>query len=212
MIRISPSCFALVALISSLPFCLPAADSAWSLRPGVDRGTLVSPAGKDVLGYLKTKPAGSALSANSACGIYPLLTPAGESIVALAPKDHPHHRGVFFAWYEVNGVEKADFWGWGAHAPTKDVRVAVRPGAGTVDVVVADRGPGIPEAEQGRLFQAFSRGGREDTRTARGVGLGLALVRRYADAHRAKVVLDSAPGRGTTVTVRFPRNDGTAGR
>jgi len=101
---------------------------------------------------------------------------------------------------------------YSAHAPTKDVRVAVRPGAGTVDVVVADRGPGIPEAEQGRLFQAFSRGGREDTRTARGVGLGLALVRRYADAHRAKVVLDSAPGRGTTVTVRFPRNDGTAGR
>ncbi|MFO0932409.1 MAG: HAMP domain-containing sensor histidine kinase [Planctomycetota bacterium] len=93
---------------------------------------------------------------------------------------------------------------YSAHAPEKDVRVAVRAGAGSVDVVVADRGPGIPVAEQGRLFQAFSRGGREDTRTARGVGLGLALVRRYADAHRAKVVLDSAPGRGTTVTVRFP--------
>lgn len=93
---------------------------------------------------------------------------------------------------------------YSAHAPVKDVRVAVRAGPGTVDVVVADRGPGIPEAEQGRLFQAFSRGGREDTRTARGVGLGLALVRRYADVHRAKVALDSAPGRGTTVTVRFP--------
>ena len=137
-----------------------------------------------------------------------LCTPAAEAAgvpvaVEVAPGlAYPRFDPGLVRALVVNLVDNAVKYS--AHAPEKDVRVAVRAGAGTVDVVVADRGPGIPEAEQGRLFQAFSRGGREDTRTARGVGLGLALVRRYADAHRAKVVLDSAPGRGTTVTVRFP--------
>ena len=119
MIRKLLSIPALLTLLATSP----AAEPEWSLRPGADGITLVSPAGREVLGYLKTKPAGSALTANSACGIYPLLTPAGESVVALAPKDHPHHRGVFFAWYEVDGAEKADFWGWGAHAPTEGRRI-----------------------------------------------------------------------------------------
>ena len=82
MNRILSATFALLAL----PFVLHAAEPEWSLRPGTDGVTLVSPAGREVLGYLKTKPAGSALTANSACGIYPLLTPAGESVVALAPR------------------------------------------------------------------------------------------------------------------------------
>lgn len=99
------------------------AESKWVLQPGTNSAMLVAPSGRDVYGYLQTKPAGSALTANSACGLFPLLTPSGESVVALAPKDHPHHRGVFLAWYEMIGREKADFWGWGAHAPTKDRRI-----------------------------------------------------------------------------------------
>ena len=113
----------LLLLLLLLSHCLFAAEPEWSLRSGTDGVTLVSPTGHDVLGYLKTKPANSGLSANSACGIYPLFTLAGESVVALAPKDHPHHRGIFFAFYEINGSEKADFWGWGAHAPTEGRRI-----------------------------------------------------------------------------------------
>ena len=71
-------------------------------------------------------------------------------------------------------------------------------------LIVTDRGAGVAAADRPRLFQPFHRGGREETRTARGVGLGLALVKRYADAHRAKVTLDSEEGKGTTVSVRFP--------
>ena len=105
----------------------PGAHPDWSLRDNPYGVTLVSPAGRDVFGYLKIKPLDSALTANSACCLYPVLTPAGVSVVELAPADHRHHRGVFFAWYHVEGAEKnaekSDFWGWGAYAPTEGRRI-----------------------------------------------------------------------------------------
>ena len=93
---------------------------------------------------------------------------------------------------------------YSARSDTKDVRATVRRDADAVVLTVADRGVGVAAADRPRLFQPFHRGGREETRTARGVGLGLALVKRYADAHRARVTLDSEEGKGTTVSVRFP--------
>lgn len=113
----------LVAAMSVLSGLAAAAEPSWSLRPDPYGVTLVSPAGRDVFGYLKIKPQGTLLSANSACCLYPVLTPAGASVVELGPADHRHHRGVFFAWYHVEGKEKADFWGWGAHAPTEGRRI-----------------------------------------------------------------------------------------
>jgi signal transduction histidine kinase len=94
---------------------------------------------------------------------------------------------------------------YSARSPEKDVRVLVRAVPEGVAVVVADRGPGVPAADRKRVFEPFFRSGREETRSARGVGLGLALVRRYAEAHKARLSLESAEGVGTTVTVTFPR-------
>jgi signal transduction histidine kinase len=93
---------------------------------------------------------------------------------------------------------------YSARSERKDVRLLVRRVPEGVALVVADRGPGVPAADRKRVFEPFFRSGREDTRSARGVGLGLALVRRYAEAHRARLVLESAEGQGTTVTVTFP--------
>jgi signal transduction histidine kinase len=89
-------------------------------------------------------------------------------------------------------------------APRKEVRVTLTRQGDRLALAVADRGVGIAPGAQSRLFQPFHRGGDEMTRAAPGVGIGLALVKRYADVHRAKVTLESAAGQGTTVTVRFP--------
>jgi two-component system sensor histidine kinase PilS (NtrC family) len=63
---------------------------------------------------------------------------------------------------------------------------------------VSDNGPGIPEDVRERLFQPFVTGRKG------GTGLGLAIVERAVAAHRGMVLVDSAPGRGTTFTVYFP--------
>ena len=67
---------------------------------------------------------------------------------------------------------------------------------------VADNGPGIPPDERARVFDRFFRGA--DNREP-GSGLGLSIVKRIADAHRATIDL-AAPeqGGGLIVTVRFP--------
>lgn len=82
------------------------------------------------------------------------------------------------------------------------VDVQVLPGEGGVDLVVDDTGPGIPEAERARVFDAFYRvlgNGQEG-----GSGLGLAIVKAVADKAGATVTLAQAPGRqGLRVLVRF---------
>jgi signal transduction histidine kinase len=67
---------------------------------------------------------------------------------------------------------------------------------------VTDRGPGIPGDVQDKVFDWFethSLGSRH-----RGTGLGLSLVRSFVELHGGSVTLESAVGRGTTVTCVFP--------
>jgi len=103
------------------------AQNIHTLEPGSNGMILKDPAGRVVLAYLTSKPEG--LAGNSACCIHPLNTLAGERVTDLAPSDHKDHRGLFFAWHNVefgkkDQVLKADFWGWGRYAPV-DNRVIV---------------------------------------------------------------------------------------
>jgi two-component system phosphate regulon sensor histidine kinase PhoR len=80
------------------------------------------------------------------------------------------------------------------------LRARESPGA-RVEVTVADTGPGIPATDRLRVFERFYR---SDRSPSQGFGLGLAIVRAVADALEGEVELDSAPGAGTTVTLRIP--------
>jgi signal transduction histidine kinase len=68
-------------------------------------------------------------------------------------------------------------------------------------LTVADTGPGIPERDQHRLYEPFTRGSEA---LAPGTGLGLAIVRAIADAHQATIDLETGPQEGTRFTVTFP--------
>ena len=69
---------------------------------------------------------------------------------------------------------------------------------------VSDSGPGIPIAERGRIFDAFYRIGDELRRTTPGTGLGLALVKRTADAHGGEILVSDAPHGGSVFTFSLP--------
>lgn len=71
-------------------------------------------------------------------------------------------------------------------------------------LVVADSGSGIPTEQQAKVFERFYRGEQSRSRETGGTGLGLAIVKHAATLHGAALTLDSEPGHGTTVCVRFP--------
>jgi signal transduction histidine kinase len=68
---------------------------------------------------------------------------------------------------------------------------------------VADQGMGIPAAELPRLFRPYFRASNASGRV-RGVGLGLAGVKRVVEQHGGTVAVQSTQGRGSTFTVRLP--------
>lgn len=84
------------------------------------------------------------------------------------------------------------------------VRASASESRTEVLVSVEDRGNGIPAAELPHVFDAFFRGQCAVTAQVHGFGLGLALVSRVAEAHGGRVSVVSAPGRGSTFTLRLP--------
>lgn len=89
------------------------------------------------------------------------------------------------------------------------VGVSVRDGA--VEIAVSDRGIGIPEAEQQRIFERFYRADQARSRRTGGTGLGLSIVKHAVQRHGGEVELWSRPGRGSTFTVRLPAVEPPAG-
>lgn len=71
-----------------------------------------------------------------------------------------------------------------------------------VNVWVQDAGPGIPEAEQGRIWDRLYRGDR--SRSTRGVGLGLSFVKAIAEAHGGNAQVLSQPDQGARFIIRLP--------
>ncbi|MBH9575473.1 cache domain-containing sensor histidine kinase [Inhella proteolytica] len=75
--------------------------------------------------------------------------------------------------------------------------------AGTLRLCVADRGPGIPEAELERIFEPFVQSSR--TRTgAGGTGLGLAIAREIMAAHAGSIHARNRAGGGSVFEIRLP--------
>ena len=84
-------------------------------------------------------------------------------------------------------------------------RVTVRvSGTGESAVLsVADTGIGISKGQQERVFERFYRVDKSHSRRVGGTGLGLSIVKHGAQYHNARLVLDSEPGTGTTITLTF---------
>ena len=89
---------------------------------------------------------------------------------------------------------------------------------GSVSVIVEDRldlavltvkdtGLGIPREHQERIFERFYRVDKSHSKERGGTGLGLSIVKHGAILHGAKVTVNSEPGKGTKIEIRFPKEE-----
>jgi signal transduction histidine kinase len=84
------------------------------------------------------------------------------------------------------------------------VRLTLQDRPDGIEIRVADSGPGIPKADQARIFERFAR--LDSARTDRqNAGLGLAIVRTIAEAHGGKVWVESELGNGATFFILLPK-------
>jgi two-component system, OmpR family, sensor histidine kinase KdpD len=85
------------------------------------------------------------------------------------------------------------------------VSVRARAAGSRIVVRVADHGPGIPAAEQARIFEPFYRGAGNGQRPWTGSGLGLAIAKGFVEANDGRIAVESLPGQGTSFVVAFPQ-------
>ncbi len=85
-----------------------------------------------------------------------------------------------------------------------EVRVGVSAADGRFLLSVADTGPGIPEADQQKIFEEFQQAGLSGGRRKGGTGLGLAIAKRMIEMHGGSIWVESKPGEGSTFRFTVP--------
>jgi signal transduction histidine kinase len=89
-----------------------------------------------------------------------------------------------------------------------EVAIEASETAGWLTLSVADTGPGIPPAEQGRIFEEFHQVDSSSTRSKGGSGLGLAITKRIVEMHGGRISVESEPGRGSRFSLTIPTRAG----
>ena len=89
--------------------------------------------------------------------------------------------------------------------PGGSVTICVDNDEGSPRLTVSDTGIGIPQEEQGRVFERFYRVDKSHSKRIGGTGLGLSIVKHGAKYHDAQLSLESEPGKGTRIALTFPQ-------
>ena len=83
------------------------------------------------------------------------------------------------------------------------MRIAARTRGDEIDLIVADRGPGIPYGVRDQIFDAFTQADPSTTRHHEGLGIGLYLAKRNMTAHKGSICVETE-GPGATFVLTFP--------
>ena len=86
----------------------------------------------------------------------------------------------------------------------KQISIAAETRGSHLSIEIADRGVGIPRAEQAKIFEKFYRVGNGLVHDVKGSGLGLSLVKHIVEAHHGTVSVESEVGKGSRFKILLP--------
>ncbi|MCC6714592.1 MAG: GAF domain-containing protein [Gammaproteobacteria bacterium] len=138
---------------------------------------------------------------SAAMAVEALATEKGLALAIDVPPDLPAGKGDARRITEVllnllgNAIKFTE---------TGEVRVGVALPDGAYLVSVVDTGPGIAEADQGKIFEGFQQADNSNTRRKGGTGLGLSIAKKIIEQHGGRMWVESAPGQGATFRFTLP--------
>jgi signal transduction histidine kinase len=130
-----------------------------------------------------------------------LATEKGLSLKTNVPPDLPAGRGDERRIAQVllnlvgNAIKFTD---------QGEVAISASAAGGAFTIAVRDTGPGIPKAEQVKIFEEFHQADNSATKTKSGTGLGLSIAKRIIEMHGGRISVESSPGTGSTFSVSLP--------
>jgi two-component system sensor histidine kinase KdpD len=127
---------------------------------------------------------------------------AGRKVNKLLPADLPlvPLDGVLIEQVLVNLMENAVRYA----DPGTAIDISARAENAGVVIAVADRGPGLAEGEEVKVFDKLFRGAASANSAERGVGLGLAIARAIVEAHGGSIWAENRNGGGAVFSFRLP--------
>jgi signal transduction histidine kinase len=135
--------------------------------------------------------------------VEPLASGKNLNFKVDAPSDMPSGRGDERRLTQVilnlvgNAIKFTD---------TGEVVIKATATNGSFTVAVRDTGPGISEADQGKIFEEFQQADSSATKKKGGTGLGLSISRRIVEMHGGKLWVESEPGKGSVFSFTLPVN------
>ncbi len=144
--------------------------------------------------------------------LYEMISDVADSLKSIAEKNaisievkgkHAQIEGVYQILYEMifNLCDNAIKY----NHPGGKVVMETFENDSSVTVTVADTGIGIPKEHQSRVFERFYRVDKSHFKEIGGTGLGLSIVKHGAIFHDASISMESTEGKGTEVSVSFPK-------
>jgi two-component system phosphate regulon sensor histidine kinase PhoR len=86
---------------------------------------------------------------------------------------------------------------------TKEIKISTGKENGRVYIQVEDKGIGITNEDQKKIFDKFFRVTNGNVHNIKGTGLGLTIVKHIMDAHKGEITLESSPGKGSSFRLKF---------
>ncbi|MFC2049423.1 ATP-binding protein [Chlamydiota bacterium] len=91
--------------------------------------------------------------------------------------------------------------------PPAQITVVIEKGPAAIQLHISDKGIGIPQEDQERIFERFYAVDKSHSRSMGGSGLGLSIVERIIEKHQGKIEVESTLGVGTTFHITLPIHD-----
>ena len=130
---------------------------------------------------------------------YASLLNSGELTLSTQPGTISHIDVTAFPSVIMNLIDNAVKYSF----DHKKIAVSCYRKSNTIHILVSDEGVGIPDSEKHKVFNQFYRSGNEETRSTKGTGLGLYIVKYIVTKHSGEIMINNNQPKGTTFEIQL---------